>query len=284
MTDIYPMNATEVRQLVTWANDEGWNPGLNDAECFWKLDPDGFLGLSEDGELVGGGAIIRHSASFGFMGLFIVNKPYRGRKLGTRLWFARRDRLLSRLQAGGTIGLDGVDEMVPFYQKGGFLPFTRHCRFQLSTASAKIRRSTDIVDLHSVTPAAVADFDCQCFPSRREQFLTEWVRQTGAVSLGCVQDNQLRGFGVMRPCVTGWKIGPLSADTPEIADGLFQAFQLKLAGQPVFLDVPDNNQQAIALCHKYQMQEVFGCVRMYYGPAPMVDHHRIYGITTLEVG
>ena len=97
-------------------------------------------------------------------------------------------------------------------------------------------------------------------------------------------DGQLLGFGVMRPCLIGWKIGPLFADSLEVADALFQSFQLASKGIPVFLDVPDNNPLAMSLCRKYKMQEVFGCLRMYYGPAPLLDHRRIFGITTLEVG
>jgi hypothetical protein len=39
------MTAAEVEQLVAWAADEGWNPGLDDAESFRAVDPAGFLAL-----------------------------------------------------------------------------------------------------------------------------------------------------------------------------------------------------------------------------------------------
>jgi len=284
MVDIRQMNFEELRQLVDWANDEGWNPGLNDAQCFWSIDPEGYLAACENHEFVGGGAIVRHSESFGFMGLFIVSKLHRGKKLGTQLWFARRDHLLSRLNEGGTIGLDGVDAMVPFYERGGFKQLTRHRRFELDTAAPEIRRPTDVVDLRSVNLETVADFDRRCFPARREQFLAEWINQPGAVSSGFVEDGKLLGFGVMRPCVTGWKIGPLFADSDVVADALIQSFQIEGQGKPIFLDAPDNNPSAIALCSKYRMKEIFGCVRMYYGPVPKLDHDCIFGVTTLEVG
>jgi hypothetical protein len=29
---------------------------------------------------------------------------------------------------------------------------------------------------------------------------------------------------------------------------------------------------------------MFECTRMYLGPAPELQHHRIYGITTMELG
>jgi len=284
MAEIRSMNAGDLDQLIRWAGDEGWGPGLNDAECFWELDPEGFLAMYEHGDLIGGGAIIRHSNAFGFMGLFIVGQAHRGKGLGKKLWFARRDRLLSRLHEGGTIGLDGVDEMVPFYAKGGFQQQTRHRRFQLKQTTVGLRRSPDVFDLRSVDFAEVADFDSRCFPAEREAFLANWISQSGAHALAVATHDKLSGFGVMRPCLGGWKVGPLFADSVTVADKLLQAFQLEQDGIPLFLDVPDANPAAQSLCHKYQMDEVFGCVRMYHGPVPVLDHECIFGVTTLEVG
>jgi GNAT superfamily N-acetyltransferase len=284
MSLIRPMTSDEVAQLVTWAGDERWNPGLHDAQLFWDLDPEGYLALEEDGRMIGGGAIIRHGEAFGFMGLFIVEKAFRGSGLGTQLWYARRDRLLSRLRPGGSIGLDAVEAMVPFYAKGGFVPFTRHRRFQLSGGQNGVSPSNNVVPITDDLLPQLYAYDQHCFPTRREAFLTAWLRQPGAVSLACVKIGQVRGFGVMRPCLTGWKIGPLFADTPAIAADLITSFQQSSTRQDIFLDIPDNNPAATTLRQTHQLQEVFGCVRMYHGPPPELDHSRIFGITTFEVG
>lgn len=53
MAHIRAMNRTEVQELVRWADAEGWNPGLHDADFFWQADPLGFLAAEEDGELAG---------------------------------------------------------------------------------------------------------------------------------------------------------------------------------------------------------------------------------------
>lgn len=45
MAIIRPMTQAEQRTLLEWAAVEGWNPGLHDADCFWRLAPDGFLAL-----------------------------------------------------------------------------------------------------------------------------------------------------------------------------------------------------------------------------------------------
>ena len=39
------MTASEVKQLVGWAADEGWNPGLDDPSTFYAIDPDGFIAV-----------------------------------------------------------------------------------------------------------------------------------------------------------------------------------------------------------------------------------------------
>ncbi|MBX9655649.1 GNAT family N-acetyltransferase [bacterium] len=284
MSMIRAMRRNEIDRLLHWAKDEGWNPGRNDAELFWNLDPEGFLAIDVNDEMVGGGAIIRHNAAFGFMGLFLMQPSNRGQGLGTELWYARRDRLLERLQPGGTIGLDAVDQMIPFYARGGFDASFRHRRFEWQPIGRHDLSDHAVVDLSSVDWETVASLDKRCFPGKRERFLRNWCGQQGAVSLAVHENNSLHGFGVMRPASVGWKIGPLFAEDKESADLLLQAFASKVGSGPIFLDVPDSNPQGIEICEANGMKEVFGCVRMYYGTPPGIDHERIFAVTTLEVG
>ena len=41
--------------------------------------------------------------------------------------------------------------------------------------------------------------------------------------MGFVDAGRLKGYGVLRKCRVGYKIGPLFADQPEIAEALFAA-------------------------------------------------------------
>jgi hypothetical protein len=52
----------------------------------------------------------------------------------------------------------------------------------------------------------------------------------------------------------------------------------------VFLDVPENNPQALALAERHGMREVFGCARMYLGAPPHIPWELIFGVTTFELG
>jgi GNAT superfamily N-acetyltransferase len=114
------LNYKGLETLVKWAEKEGWNPGLYDAEVFWATDPGGYYGYYLDGELIAGGSIVSYDGKFGFMGFFIVKPEYRSKGIGRKLWYERRDKLLSRLDSGASIGMDGVVAMQSFYKKGGF--------------------------------------------------------------------------------------------------------------------------------------------------------------------
>ncbi len=281
---IRQMSRPELQQLLDWAALEGWNPGINDAELFWNLDPDGFMAIEVENILAGGGAVIRHNSMFGFMGLFIVDPRFRSQQLGSQLWVARKEKLQSRLKLGATIGLDGVTEMVPFYERGGFRQFTKHRRFEFKPTNLRLDQDAGLTHLSKIDFSDIEALDEGCFPGNRQAFLKNWIGQDNAIGLGLVEKDRLRGYGLMRPCLSGWKVGPLIADQIESANRLWSGFAKHSQGKSIFIDSPDNNPAAIRLCESYSMTEVFGCQRMYLGQPPELDHARIFGITTLEVG
>ena len=281
------MTRSELDELVAWAAREGWNPGLHDAELFWATDPEAFIAADLDGELIGGGAINCYNGEFGFMGFFIVRPEYRGRGLGNALWHARRERLLTRLRPGASIGLDGVFAMQDYYAAGGFVFSHRDMRFRAEISQPPATSPVDdedIVPLGAVAFDQVLEYDRTCFPALRPTFLKGWVSQPDALALGCRRDGKLSGYGVVRRCLEGCKIGPLFADDALAAEALYTHLAGFAAGGPLFLDAPENNPAAIALVQQHRMVEVFGCARMYLGPPPALAHERVFGVTTFELG
>lgn len=284
---IRPMSRPEVDELIAWATDEGWNPGLNDAELFWTADPEAFIAAELDGELIGGGAITSYAGEFGFMGLFIVRPAYRGRGLGNKLWHVRRERLLARIDPGAAIGMDGVFAMQDYYAKGGFVFSHRNLRFRGEIPQRPPTRQLKdgaIVPLAQVPFEQVVAFDRTCFPASRQPFLKRWISQPDALALGCQRDGRLSGYGVVRRCGEGCKIGPLFAEDGQTAEALFTHLAEFAAGGPLFVDAPENNPAAMELVRQHRMEEVFGCARMYLGPPPELAHERVFGITTFELG
>lgn len=276
------MRRAELDRLVDWAAGEGWNPGLSDADIFWQTDPDAFIAAELNGKLIGGGSIVSYSGYYGFMGFFIIHPDHRGQGLGDRLWHERLRRLRSRLKEPAVIGMDGVFDMQPYYARGGFRFAGRDLRFE--GTGELFPTPEHIVKLKDIPFSEVETYDRAHFPAPRRTFLQSWITQPGSFSRAAVLSGQLAGFGVIRPCRTGYKIGPLFADNAESADALFRALVSQVPGEPVYLDVPEANTAGLELASRYNMSEVFGCARMYFGNAPRLPDHEIFGITTFELG
>ena len=279
---IRAMRREELDILVDWAAIEGWNPGLSDAEIFWATDPEGFIAAELDGELIGGGSIVSYDAQFGFMGFFIMHPDHRGRGLGNTLWHARLQHLVKRLRKPVVIGMDGVFDMQAYYAKGGFGFSCRDLRYE--GIGQSYLSADGIVELDELPFENIDAYDQAHFPAPRSVFLKRWLNQAGAYTLGSAHDGILQGFGVMRPCRQGYKIGPLFADNSAIAEEIFKALSSLVSGESIFLDVPENNPAAVALAQRHNMKEVFGCAKMYFGPNPDLPEQEIFGITTFELG
>jgi len=282
---IRPLTRDEFNIAVEWAATEGWNPGLGDADIFWYTDPDGYLGAEYDGEIVGTGSVVSYGGRYGFMGFFIVKPELRGQGIGSRLWFHRRDFLRSRLVDGAAIGMDGVFDMQDWYHRGGFEFTHRNLRVEgVGKAAPEVLEQVSVVPLREILFEEVAAYDKHCFGFEREKFLRSWIGSSTADALGYVRDGRLAGFRVIRRCWEGSKIGPLFADDSEIASVLFDGLGNSAAGSPIWLDIPERSDEAMALAHRNGMEEVFGCARMYHGPIPDMPWNQIFGITTFELG
>jgi len=129
----------------------------------------------------------------------------------------------------------------------------------------------------------ISNYDSSCFPARREKFLESWLKMVHSNSF-VYYDEKIRGYGVIRPCRKGYKIGPIFADNPLVADEIYKALVSKAIDEIVYLDVPEINQAAVDIAMKYDMKKVFETARMYSKYEPLIDINKIFGITSFELG
>lgn len=275
---------SELDIAVEWAAREGWNPGRHDADAFWASDPDGFVCAERDGEVIATGSVVAYDGAFGFMGFFIVRPDLRGRGIGRDFWFWRRDRLLDRLDPGATIGMDGVFAMQPFYRSGGFEFAHRTLRMTGTATADRGLHDSSLVELEHLPFDDVAAFDRRHFGRARPRFLSQWISPEGGRGLAALDGGEMVGLGVIRPCRVGYKIGPLFADSSEIANRVYSALSATAGRDEVSLDVPEINLDALDLARRHGLSERFGCARMYHGAAPPLPWQNIYGVTTFELG
>ena len=275
---VNPMSPRDLDLAIEWAAREGWNPGLDDAACFYQADPEGFFIAYSGKTPVGTISAVQYGEDFGFIGLFLVTPERRGRQIGLVL----ADTAMRRL-SGRCIGLDGVEQKARNYAKQGFKLAWRNVRFK-GTAAPQDARDAHIVPVTPELLPEIEAYDRFCFPAARSAFLAAWTSAPHATSL-VWRDETVRGYGTIRQCREGCKIGPLFADDANVAWGLYHALAASVPeGDAVFLDVPEPNAVATALAKEHHMTPTFATARMYNQEPPVIDMNRLFGVTTFELG
>ena len=275
------MRAGELELALEWARQEGWNPGVDDAPAFWEADPAGFL-VAAIGEVpVGCISVVRYGESFAFIGLYMLHPEFRGKGYGKQLWNKGM-----ALAGNRTVGLDGVVAQQEYYHKHSFKTAYRTVRY------GGIAKIPDVGDQAAqVMPVThgklegLVRYDGEIFPGLRHSFIRAWCdaperRKSFIVGGG----SRVRGYGTIRRCFHGYKIGPLFANKPEVARALLARLAAEAKGAPVYLDVPVDNVHAIRLAEEFGLSPVFETARMYRGQAPEIPLDRVFGVTTLELG
>jgi len=272
---IRPMELEDIRLAVEWAAHEGWNPGLHDAECFYAADRNGFFMAERDGRPAGCISAVAYDESFGFAGFFIVPEELRHHGIGMKLTNAAAEYM-----DGRTIGGDGVVEMLPKYERIGFRIAHHNARYEGVGTGTPQR----LPELKDIPFTELERYDRRYFPAPRSEFLKAWISRPGTYGRAVVVQDRLAGYGVMRLCRKGFKIGPIFADTPAVGEALFSSLAPLAQGEPVFLDIPTSNPAAYAMVERHSMRRVFETARIYKGPAPRLPLEGIYGITSFELG
>jgi GNAT superfamily N-acetyltransferase len=269
--------------------------GLDDAKAFYAADNSGFfIGELEDSTgtttPVACISAVAYNDAYGFIGFYICHPEHRGKGYGMAVWKEAMAYLGER-----TIGLDAVLAQQANYSKSGFRLQHRNVRYSGSIAAADMPASSDphIVALEQGVIAQLEVYERPIIGVPRTAFLQKWLDGSGGrTGRVYMQDDVVRGDGVIRPAHDGFKIGPLFADTAAVAEALFTALVKHVAASEaasggsvrVHIDCPDVNAEATALAARYGLAPAFECARMYKGTPPSFDLQRVLGVTCLELG
>jgi hypothetical protein len=267
------------------AKREGWEPGVDDLSIFPTADPNGFFVGILDGKIVGCVSAVRHDDSYGFIGYYIVSPEYRGNTYGLQLFQHGMRYLGDR-----NIGLDGLLVQVPNYQRSGFNSFYTTSRYQ----GTGIEDSSDlacpnIVPLSNVDIETLAQYDSKFFPTARNAWISNWISGNiqNLSSAVYLENGEILGYGVIRPCISGYRIGPLYANSSDVAKSLLTYLRAKVSpGSIIYIDVPNVNANAVALMDQGDIAftKLWDCIRMYTKTEPNVNNDGVYGASSLELG
>ncbi|WP_306261139.1 GNAT family N-acetyltransferase [Pararhizobium sp. IMCC21322] len=290
MTDlqIRPASENEFAAVINWAADEGWNPGLDDLGVFHQTDPDGFLMGWKNDKPVSCISVVRYGKTHGFLGFYIVHPDWRGSGFGISTWNAGMAHLKGRI-----VGLDGVVEQQQNYARSGFQFAGTNIRFTgVPERNVPSLEHSDIRPVEHIDKFDILNYQKPFFPAERDDFIARWVRPStlGALppsrqSLAAFEDGKLTGFGTIRTCRNGYKIGPLFADDDRTGAALFRSLCMIVPQDAeVSLDVPEGNQAAMDLARSAGLQPVFQTARMWKGDKPDPQTRRTFGLASFELG
>ena len=275
------MTQEEVRNYaVEWAKQEGWNPGLYDSECFYKADPNGFFAGVLDGEIIGTISVVRYDSTYGFGGFYIVKNEHRGKGYGMQLFEHALEYLGDR-----NFGGDGVVENLEMYKTVGLELDHMNARYK-GFGTGKPNISENVIPLSQISLDDLSEYDAAVFGFTRESFLKCWIDQPDSFSYGYLENGKLMGYGVLRKCFNGYKIGPLFADTDKIASELYSSLVNQVgSNDEIFFDIPEVSAGSLAIVEKHNMEKIFATGRIYTKGRPKeIDLSRWYGVTSFELG
>jgi len=281
---IEAMAPGDLERVLDWAAAEGWNPGLEDAAAFLPVDPAGFLihrglgGAEARAERPPAAAVsvVNHTADLAFLGLYICHPDWRGQGLGWATWTAGLAHAGAR-----SVGLDGVPAQQENYARSGFVATGRTLRHggRIAPAHGQAR---------CVAPpeqAALLARDRRLCGVARSRYLERWFRDSATRrTLILETGGALQGYGTIRRCRSGAKIGPFWAMDGGAARRLLGALAAVFDAPHCQIDIPDHAVEMTRLAEDLGLVPEFETARMYRGTPPDAQTGGYQAIVTMELG
>lgn len=280
-------NLEEMKLITSWAKNEGWNIGKYDYDPYFELDKQGYLLLFLKKKPIGCISIVKYSQEFSFIGLFIVLPEYRSRGFGKKLW----EEAMSRLHTIPRIGLYAVPKQVSRYASFGFEKKFKNQRFHqiAPTYPEDLNHWIDSKKSPHLMFEKLCQYDDWAFKNSRKKLLTRMLQMPQTFAFVSFDKNEIvTGYGLVRPCIKGFRIGPLYANDLESAQILFRLLLTKIPGKSIILDMPKNNYFGEIFAEYFNLKHVpeTDTIAMFKGKKLEIKEKNniCYGIGSLELG
>jgi GNAT superfamily N-acetyltransferase len=265
--------------VIQLAAEEGWNPGLNDIDCFYRADPNAFYIAFADEKPAGCIAAINYGKELGFTGFHIVKKEFRGKGIGKAL-------LEFALQKFGNIPVCSscFNDQIEFYKKFGFAFLHRIFTFE-GIADGKPYNPDGVITPFNYPFDMLYNFVREISPYGDKSFLQQWFNQPKSLLFGIVKNEKYSGCGLFKQCVKGNKIAGLFCDDFKTANTLINALTGHMAKESLFyIDIPEQNTDALRVAESMNLKNAGETIRIFRNQKPLVDLSKVYGFTSLELG
>ncbi|XP_055329781.1 uncharacterized protein LOC129582305 [Paramacrobiotus metropolitanus] len=279
---------------VEWGRKEGWTVRDSDVKLILAVDPRAWYAASLNNEVVSLMCAINYDPKFATVGCFITREDHRekGEGFGVAVFEAALEHTGDRVTQ-----LFAQEDVAEKYEKKGFakdgnsvVQYERELDDGFWRGFDAKEFTAEGVQLENINQTDLADlaaFDRKYFPASRETFLRELVKDGKISGRVAVRGGKVAGYGTIRDLEEGvWKIGPLYAETPEVAAHLFAAFLDEKKPRKLLVAVPiSKNGNARKLVKRFGMKEQVEVFVMYRNGRPEgLEEAGMYAITNAQIG
>ena len=273
---------------------EGWSGMLHFWPIIYAVDQNGYYMLLQNNKKIASISMVSYPGiKFAYVGMFIVDKKFRGQGFGKMLFEKILNHTLTN-RGITTIGLNCYEAMSPLYRRLGFETHTVDGIWKLTGFNVKPIDTIQLSTLSTPMLSKLIAYDATVFSTTRGEFLRGMVLKPNTVSVFAEEGNQIQGYGIMSQrdpaqpeAAISYRIGPLYANNKEIANELLQRLVAAvnlLPEQAVYLEAPDNNIDALEILMQFGFKRVASMDKMYLGTPPKVAEAKIFGYTSLAFG
>ncbi|CAK9298294.1 unnamed protein product [Gordionus sp. m RMFG-2023] len=274
----------EIVSICEWRNAEiGYTVSPYYFLILYDAYPDGwFTAVDEDDKFIGNIFGMNLSDKVAFGGLFAVKEPYRCQGVGKALWETRLRHIDSR-----NLAINSVLSRVPSNLKKGMTVSFQSARYftKLTNSmiaklvarvgekgASKSRKGTRVVSMNRIMKEdhnrykvlfkELTRYDASINVSDRSKFLThliESVKYTGtptftylALQNSAKNSEDIVGYSVLRPMHDGFTIGPLYANSVDIAESLL----IRSLNELILMPIASPSKDMLNNCHIFYMSVI----------------------------
>ena len=243
----------------------GWNQTPSDWQRFLSVSPRGCFVAEVNENVCGTVATISFQNRFAWIGMVLVDPPYRGKGIGTDL-LKRAIRYLDDEKIA-TLKLDATPQGKPLYEKLGFVPEYEIERWTLRRPVTQAPTSFVSEELASAPLlTSILKADREVFGADRGFLLESLHHDAPDLTFGVSDGNLLRGYALGRRGLFADHLGPWMATDASAASTLLQKFLVRSSRETIVVDCLKSNHSAAELLRSLGFSYSRPLTRMYRGP------------------
>lgn len=257
------MERADIPAGISLCRSAGWNQLSRDWEVFLTLDPGGNrVCVDDNGKVIGTVTTIRYDDRFSWIGMVLVDPAHRRKGIGSRLL----EQALHILENEPCVKLDATPEGRLVYTRLGFEDEYRLSRMVAQSPDIrKLGISARVTELTAHDIEVLRTEDNKVFGADRASLLS-WMRDGRPdLAFKVFNEDRIEGFCLGRSGYNNTHIGPVVANSLDVAKELVTAALQRTGSKGIMLDVTLHNDHWRAWLESIGFSELRPFIRMYRG-------------------